>query len=94
MMNERLAVDAPKLESTGEVPELDESIFTQEQIGSDFSYPTKTPTLMQQMAQPLAMGRPLLPLKTNLLGRRAVRCKQCDHSLCKSEYNPNSIKFK
>ncbi|VDM43629.1 unnamed protein product [Toxocara canis] len=89
LLTERHAIDVPKLESTDSVPELDESIFTEDQLDTN-----NMPTLMQQVNQPLAMGRPLLPVKTHLFGRRAVRCKQCDHSLCKAEYNPNSIKFK
>uniref|UniRef100_A0A914ZPA8 Dynactin subunit 4 n=1 Tax=Parascaris univalens TaxID=6257 RepID=A0A914ZPA8_PARUN len=89
LLTERPVTELPKLEPTALVSELDESIFTEEELDLN-----KMPTLMQQVNQPLAMGRPLLPVKTHLFGRRAVRCKQCDHSLCKAEYNPNSIKFK
>lgn len=51
-------------------------------------------TLMQEARQPLANGRALLPIRTPLTGRHSIRCKQCDHSLCKGEYSPTSIKFK
>lgn len=50
--------------------------------------------LIQEAKQPLANGRTLLPLRTPLTGRHSIRCKQCDHSLCKGEYSPTSIKFK
>lgn len=49
---------------------------------------------MQEARQPLVNGRPLLPIRTPLAGRHSVRCKQCDHSLCKGEYSPASMKFK
>lgn len=52
------------------------------------------PTLEQQIRQPLLIYNNLLPIKTSLLGRKGVRCRQCEHSLCKNEYNPSSVKFK
>jgi dynactin-4 len=30
----------------------------------------------------------------HLLIKQSLRCKECDHNLCKPEYNPSSIKFK
>ncbi|VDN18103.1 unnamed protein product [Gongylonema pulchrum] len=79
----------PVLEATSDVPQLDESIFNEQQIDVG-----SVATLMQQIKQPLANGRPLFPVRIPLAGRHSVRCKQCDHSLCKGEYSPTSIKFK
>lgn len=34
------------------------------------------------------------PVSKMLLVKRSFRCKQCDHNVCKPEYNPCSIRFK
>ena len=36
----------------------------------------------------------LYPLHKHLLIKRSQRCKECEHNLSKSEFNPSSIKFK
>uniref|UniRef100_A0A0R3RF98 Dynactin subunit 4 n=1 Tax=Elaeophora elaphi TaxID=1147741 RepID=A0A0R3RF98_9BILA len=86
---ERTEKEFSVLEPTDDVPPLDDSIFDEQEldVGS-------LATLMQQVKQPLANARALLPIKTPLAGRHSIRCKQCDHSLCKGEYSPTSIKFK
>ncbi|VDN02204.1 unnamed protein product [Thelazia callipaeda] len=86
---ERTDKKFPVLEATADVPELDDSIFSENKIDVG-----SIATLIQQIKQPLANGRPLFPIKTPLAGRHSVRCKQCEHSLCKGEYSPTSIKFK
>uniref|UniRef100_A0A0N5B069 Dynactin subunit 4 n=1 Tax=Syphacia muris TaxID=451379 RepID=A0A0N5B069_9BILA len=77
------------LETTDDVPQLNPEIFSNTVI--DIS---SVPKLEQQIKQPLLLLNSLNPIKTSLLGRKGIRCKQCDHSLCKSEYNPSSVKFK
>ncbi|CAG9539777.1 unnamed protein product [Cercopithifilaria johnstoni] len=79
----------PVLEPTDDVSPLDNSIFNEHEIDVG-----SIATLMQEAKQPLANGRPLLPIRTPLAGRHSIRCKQCEHSLCKGEYSPTSIKFK
>ncbi|VDN54727.1 unnamed protein product [Dracunculus medinensis] len=75
--------------STDLVPKLDLSIFTEAEID-----PGSIPTLMQRTNQPFANDRLHLPNKVRLICRRSMRCKQCDHSLCKGEYNSSSVQFK
>uniref|UniRef100_A0A1I7VJZ6 Dynactin subunit 4 n=1 Tax=Loa loa TaxID=7209 RepID=A0A1I7VJZ6_LOALO len=89
MLAERTEKKFPALESTDDVAPLDDSIFDEHETSIE-----SIPTLMQETKQPLASGRPLLPIRTPLAGRHSLRCKQCDHSLCKGEYSPTSIKFK
>ena len=43
--------------------------------------------------QPRATAQ-LRPLPQLLCVRRSLRCRSCDHNLCKPECNPSSIKFK
>ncbi|VDM19523.1 unnamed protein product [Wuchereria bancrofti] len=86
---ERTEKKLPTLEPTDDVPWLDDYIFSEHEIDIG-----SIATLMQETKQPLANGRPLLPIRTPLVGRHSIRCKQCDHSLCKGEYSPTSIKFK
>uniref|UniRef100_A0A915PFE5 Dynactin subunit 4 n=1 Tax=Setaria digitata TaxID=48799 RepID=A0A915PFE5_9BILA len=86
---ERTEKKFPVLEPTDDVPLLDETIFDEHEIDTG-----SIVTLMQEVKQPLANGRPLLPIRTPLAGRHSIRCKHCDHSLCKGEYSPTSIKFK
>ncbi|KAM3723684.1 Dynactin subunit [Dirofilaria immitis] len=86
---ERTEKKFPVLEPTDDIIPLDDSIFNEHEINL-----TNIATLMQEAKQPLANGRSLLPIRTPLAGRHSVRCKQCDHSLCKGEYSPTSIKFK
>ncbi|VDK80600.1 unnamed protein product [Litomosoides sigmodontis] len=86
---ERTEKRFPILEPTDDVEPLDDSIFNEHEIDVG-----SIATLMQEAKQPLANGRALLPIRTPLTGRHSIRCKQCDHSLCKGEYSPTSIKFK
>ncbi|VDP14077.1 unnamed protein product [Onchocerca flexuosa] len=86
---ERTEKKFPTLEPTDDIMPLDDSIFDEQEIDIG-----SIATLMQEAKQPLANGRPLLPIRTPLAGRHSIRCKQCDHSLCKGEYSPTSIKFK
>ncbi|MFH4977038.1 hypothetical protein AB6A40_003747 [Gnathostoma spinigerum] len=87
-LTERTPSEAVKVSATDDVVEVSDAFISQESMDMNI------PDLIQTVNQPLANGRPLLPIRTPLTGRRGVRCKQCDHSLCKAEYNPNSIKFK
>ncbi|VDD95879.1 unnamed protein product [Enterobius vermicularis] len=77
------------LQPTDDVPALDLA-----EILADSGDISLVPTLEQQIRQPLLIYNNLLPIKTSLLGRKGVRCRQCEHSLCKNEYNPSSVKFK
>ena len=36
----------------------------------------------------------LFPVHKHLLIKRSQRCRNCEHNVTKSEYNPVSIKFK
>uniref|UniRef100_A0A182IWX8 Dynactin subunit 4 n=1 Tax=Anopheles atroparvus TaxID=41427 RepID=A0A182IWX8_ANOAO len=54
-------------------------------------------TLQQRLAQPAkqsASVNQLYPQHKLLSIKRSLRCRQCDHNVIKSEYNPASIKYR
>uniref|UniRef100_A0A182VSQ4 Dynactin subunit 4 n=1 Tax=Anopheles minimus TaxID=112268 RepID=A0A182VSQ4_9DIPT len=74
-----------------EVEELSEELFH-----TEVNLKTVT-TLAQRLAQPAkqsASVSQLYPQHKLLSIKRSLRCRQCDHNLIKSEYNPSSIKYR
>ncbi|XP_065882646.1 dynactin subunit 4-like [Dysidea avara] len=63
-----------------DIPQLDEVLGLRERLQSPLKCPHDPSELRPQ---------PVL-----ILGKRLRRCKGCDHILCKSEYNPSSVRFK
>ncbi|XP_052866405.1 dynactin subunit 4 [Anopheles cruzii] len=54
-------------------------------------------TLQQRLAQPSKQPHTvaqLYPQHKVLSIKRSLRCRQCDHNVIKSEYNPSSIKYR
>ncbi|XP_058445255.1 dynactin subunit 4 [Malaya genurostris] len=54
-------------------------------------------TLQQRLAQPAKQPftvNKLFPQHKLLSIKRSLRCRQCDHNVIKSEYNPSSIKYR
>uniref|UniRef100_A0A8D8I6N8 Dynactin subunit 4 n=4 Tax=Culex pipiens TaxID=7175 RepID=A0A8D8I6N8_CULPI len=54
-------------------------------------------TLQQRLAQPAKQPftvNKLYPQHKLLSIKRSLRCRQCDHNVTKSEYNPSSIKYR
>lgn len=78
-------------EATEDVEQLPPEIFVEE---PDLNSLT---TMMQRLAQPEtqpSITSKLLPRHKHLLVKRSLRCRSCEHNVCKPEYNPSSIKFK
>lgn len=54
-------------------------------------------TLKQRLAspdqQPSTVDK-LFPFHKQLLVKKSMRCRSCEHNVSKPEYNPSSIKFK
>ncbi|XP_052899952.1 dynactin subunit 4 [Anopheles moucheti] len=74
-----------------EVDELPAELFH-----SEVNLKTVT-TLAQRLAQPAkqsASVSQLYPQHKLLSIKRSLRCRQCDHNVIKSEYNPSSIKYR
>uniref|UniRef100_A0A182SSW9 Dynactin subunit 4 n=1 Tax=Anopheles maculatus TaxID=74869 RepID=A0A182SSW9_9DIPT len=74
-----------------EVDELPNELFQ-----SEVNLKTVT-TLTQRLAQPAnqsASVSQLYPQHKLLSIKRSLRCRQCDHNVIKSEYNPSSIKYR
>lgn len=70
---------------------LPENIFTDE---INLKMITTIPQrLAQPSNQPLTVTK-LYPQHKSLCIKRSLRCKQCDHNVCKPELNPNSIKYR
>ncbi|CAJ0928902.1 unnamed protein product, partial [Mesorhabditis belari] len=44
--------------------------------------------------QPLVEETTLLPVRLPLKGRKAIRCRKCEHHLLKLDYSPNAINYK
>ncbi|XP_067946541.1 dynactin subunit 4-like [Watersipora subatra] len=85
MLNDVMSV------ATSSIEPLDDDYFTKP---IDL---TQVTTLEQRnrdvAAQPTKVMQ-LRPIKKQLAIKRSIRCKQCDHSLCKPEYSTSNIKFK
>ncbi|XP_063699567.1 dynactin subunit 4 [Culicoides brevitarsis] len=77
--------------ATDETTPLPESIFT-----DDINLKMIT-TIQQRLAQiqqqPITVTK-LYPQHKSLCIKRSLRCKRCDHNVCKPELNPNSIKYR
>uniref|UniRef100_A0A182QQ57 Dynactin subunit 4 n=1 Tax=Anopheles farauti TaxID=69004 RepID=A0A182QQ57_9DIPT len=77
--------------ASDEVDELPDELFN-----SEVNLKTIT-TLTQRLAQPAkqsASVNQLYPQHNLLSIKRSLRCRQCDHNVIKSEYNPTSIKYR
>uniref|UniRef100_A0A182JXB4 Dynactin subunit 4 n=1 Tax=Anopheles christyi TaxID=43041 RepID=A0A182JXB4_9DIPT len=77
--------------ASDEVDELPEELFR-----AEVNLKTVT-TLTQRLAQPAkqsASVSQLYPQHKLLSVKRSLRCRQCDHNVIKSEYNPSSIKYR
>lgn len=77
--------------ATEDVEQLPDSIFTTPVKLDDIT------TLKQRLAlpdqQPTTVDK-LFPIHKQLLVKRSMRCRSCEHNVSKPEYNPSSIKFK
>jgi len=49
---------------------------------------------LQEAGRQPTLASDLYPKHKSLMVRRSYRCKECEHNLCKPEFNPSSIKFK
>ncbi|XP_035893069.1 dynactin subunit 4 [Anopheles stephensi] len=77
--------------ASDEVDELPDDLFS-----AEVNLKTVT-TLTQRLAQPAkqsASVSQLYPQHKLLSIKRSLRCRQCDHNVIKSEYNPSSIKYR
>ncbi|KFB35593.1 AGAP000908-PA-like protein [Anopheles sinensis] len=77
--------------ASDEVEELPAELFT-----TTVNLKTVT-TLQQRLAQPAKQStsvNQLYPQHKQLSIKRSLRCRQCDHNVIKSEYNPASIKYR
>lgn len=77
--------------ATDQTDSLPENIFTE-----DINLKMIT-TVQQRLAQishqPITVTK-LYPQHKSLCIKRSLRCKKCDHNVCKPELNPNSIKYR
>eukprot|EP00112_Aurelia_sp_Birch-Aquarium-sp1_P009591 Seg2094.6 transcript_id=Seg2094.6/GoldUCD/mRNA.D3Y31 product="Dynactin subunit 4" protein_id=Seg2094.6/GoldUCD/D3Y31 len=82
----------PKIgEPISEVEELSEDYYTKEVCIEE------VPTIQQRLANPVQQPlktSDLYPRHKQMLVRRSMRCKECEHNLSKPEFNPSSVKFK
>ncbi|XP_057308865.1 dynactin subunit 4-like [Hydractinia symbiolongicarpus] len=79
---------SPRLEEIEPIPDR---FYTEEVVLEEVL------TLEQRLHQPSIQGeatKTLYPQHKHLMVRRSQRCKECEHNLCKPEFNPSSIKFK
>nr|XP_019533956.2 dynactin subunit 4-like [Aedes albopictus] len=80
-----------KSAATETVEELPADIFTKELTLKNIT------TLQQRLShpskQPFTVNK-LFPQHKLLSIKRSLRCRQCDHNVIKSEYNPSSIKYR
>ncbi|XP_053678465.1 dynactin subunit 4 [Anopheles nili] len=77
--------------ASADVDDLPEELLT-----GEVNLKTVT-TLAQRLAQPAkqpATVTQLYPQHKLLSIKRSLRCRQCDHNVIKSEYNPSSIKYR
>ncbi|TRY61406.1 hypothetical protein TCAL_03671 [Tigriopus californicus] len=74
-----------------EVEVLPEDLFTRPVVLSDVM---ALPARLSLLEQPPVMARDLYLKHKHLMIKRSQRCRECEHNLCKPEYNPSSIKFK
>lgn len=74
-----------------DVEQLPEEIFTQTLKLDEVT------TIKQRLAlpdqQPITVDK-LFPIHKQLLVKRSMRCRSCEHNVSKPEFNPSSIKFK
>jgi len=85
-------VIVPKIgEPVSEVEGITDDYYTKEIIMEE------VPSLQQRLSHPVRQAvhsRDLYPRHKQLLVRRSMRCKECEHNLSKPEFNPSSVKFK
>ncbi|XP_065062648.1 dynactin subunit 4-like [Rhopilema esculentum] len=85
-------VALPKLdEPVSEVEELPDEYYTKQIIIEE------VPSIQQRLAHPVKQPsecRDFYPRHKQMLVRRSMRCKECEHNLSKPEFNPSSVKFK
>lgn len=73
------------------VDELPVDIFTKELTLKNIT--TLEQRLSHPAKQPFTVNK-LFPQHKLLSIKRSLRCRQCDHNVIKSEYNPSSIKYR
>lgn len=74
-----------------DVEELDEKIFTEKINLKNIT------TIKQRLNHPAVQPHSvtnLFPQHKSLTIKRSLRCRQCEHNVIKSEYNPTSIKYR
>lgn len=77
--------------SIEEVEVLPEDLFTRPVALSDIM---ALPARLTLLERPPVVARDLYLKHKHLMIKRSQRCRECEHNLCKPEYNPSSIKFK
>lgn len=87
----------------GNPPEIEPAVASEEVEPLPESFLTTAPdltkitTLKQRFAMPdlqAVSANELMPPHKRLFIKRSQRCRSCEHNVCKTEYNPGSIKFK
>jgi dynactin-4 len=77
--------------ASDDIDELPDEIFTQEINLKNVT------NIKQRLAQPANQPetvKHLYPQHKNLSIKRSLRCRHCEHNVCKPEYNPSSIKYR
>lgn len=77
--------------ATSDVEALPDDYFTRP---LDLSNVTTLDQRLRDVKNQPAATVQLKPLRKQLLIKKSVRCKKCDHSLCKPEFSTSNIKFK
>ncbi|XP_064605721.1 dynactin subunit 4-like [Liolophura sinensis] len=88
---DELIADIKPGETVNEFPSLPDELF------SDPIQVAKVTSMSQRLGTPEFQPdqtSKLYPIHKQLLIRRSLRCKQCEHNLSKPDFNPVSIKFK
>ncbi|XP_065652316.1 dynactin subunit 4 isoform X3 [Hydra vulgaris] len=78
-------------DSLTDIPPIDDSYYTNSvslETVLNLNQSLQTPGTQPHYA------KQLYPKQKHLMVRRSQRCKECEHNLCKPEFNPSSIKFK
>lgn len=88
---EKETVEEACVEPSEDVTTLPDEIFS---VPVDLNQVTTVEQRTRQVLRQSPDTKHLFPLRKPLVVRRSLRCKECDHNLCKAEYNPSSIKFK
>ncbi|CAH8589116.1 unnamed protein product [Heterobilharzia americana] len=82
----------PSAEAFSEVPPFDLDEYINKPLNID-----KITNIRQRHLAPQVQPRyksQLEPRPKNLVVKRSMRCRVCEHNLCKADFNPSSIKFR